>query len=73
MENDFVMLDLQSLRRLHAIEVEALKQGLINGATWEEVQELRHKIIKIEVAIDKKQRSQNVTTTPASTSSFAAN
>jgi predicted nucleic acid-binding Zn ribbon protein len=65
MNEDFSMLELDELRKLHKVETDALNTTLLNGAAWEEVQEQRHRVTLIEMEIDKKQLAQQASDSPA--------
>jgi hypothetical protein len=71
MDKDFSMLELDELRKLHNTEVEALNTTLLNGAAWEEVQEQRHRVMLIEMEIDKRQYAQVVEGSAAPTELLA--
>jgi hypothetical protein len=48
-------IDLEALKRMHESAVFKLQTALLNGATWDEVQEQRELLIELAVAIHKKQ------------------
>lgn len=60
MENELTRLSLETLKYMYAGEADRLKTSLLNGATWEEVQEYRHRVIRLEAALYQKIRSENL-------------
>jgi hypothetical protein len=60
MDNELTRLDLDTLKNMYAGEADKLKTSLLNGATWEEVQEYRHRVIRLEAALYQKIRSGNL-------------
>jgi hypothetical protein len=60
MENELTRLDLDTLKHMYAGEADKLKTSLLNGATWEEVQEYRHRVTRLEAALYHKIRSGNL-------------
>ena len=57
MENNLNNIDLEALKRMHQTAVFKLQTALLNGASWDEVQEQRELLIELAVAIHKKQPS----------------
>jgi hypothetical protein len=60
MLHELTRLDLETLKHMYAGEADKLKTSLLNGATWEEVQEYRHRVIRLEAALYQKIRSGNL-------------
>jgi hypothetical protein len=60
MENELTRLDLETLKHMYAGEADKLKTSLLNGATWEEVQEYRHRVTRLEAALYYKIRTGNL-------------
>jgi hypothetical protein len=54
-EDNLQNIDLDALKRMHESAVFKLQTALLNGATWEDVQEQRELLIELAVAIHKKQ------------------
>ncbi|GAB4092921.1 hypothetical protein [Flaviaesturariibacter terrae] len=48
---NYYHLDTDTLQRLYLHETERLKVALLEGSSWQEVQELRHRITDIEAAL----------------------
>lgn len=47
-------MELEALRALFERESNGLKTALLNGATWEEVQEQRKKVTELSIALHRK-------------------
>ena len=66
MDKNLCGLDLNILKTMYDKEAGVLKNALLNGASWDEVKELRRKVTEISIAIHKQRyRSGN----PAESSS----
>jgi hypothetical protein len=59
MENELCRLDLETLKNMYAGEADKLKQSLLGGSAWEEVQECRHRVTRLEAALYQKIRTGN--------------
>jgi hypothetical protein len=70
MDNELCRLDLDTLKYMYAGEADKLKTSLLNGAAWEEVQEYRHRVTRLEAALYQKIRSGSLN--PAETDSRPA-
>jgi hypothetical protein len=57
MDTNLNNIDLDSLKRMHESTSFRLQTALLNGASWDEVQEQRELLIELAVAIHKKQPS----------------
>jgi hypothetical protein len=60
MLNELTRLDLDTLKQMYASEADKLKTSLLNGAAWEEVQDYRHRVTRLEAALYQKIRSGNL-------------
>lgn len=60
-------LEVEALRTLYEKESAALKTALLNGSTWEEVQELRKKVTDLSIALHKKIQASAASDNPAET------
>jgi hypothetical protein len=50
----FLLLDIEELKVLHEQSVSRLTQALLDGADWQSVQDYRHEITELEIAIFKR-------------------
>ncbi|RZM20844.1 MAG: hypothetical protein EOO88_35000 [Pedobacter sp.] len=57
MENDLTSLEINTLKRMHQSASFKMQSALLNGATWEEVQDQREIVTELAIAIHKKQPS----------------
>ncbi|RYY85064.1 MAG: hypothetical protein EOO15_17940 [Chitinophagaceae bacterium] len=55
--NKLVQLELDTLKDMYANAASNLKEALLNGAEWDAVQEYRHDVTELEIALFKKLRS----------------
>lgn len=56
MLNELRFLDLDTLKQMYATETDKLKDCVLTGAQWEQVQEQRHRLIDFEIALYQKMR-----------------
>lgn len=56
MQNDIRLLDIDSLKELYVSETDKLKTYVLSGATWEQVQQQRHRLIHFETVLHQKMR-----------------
>ncbi|RYY39593.1 MAG: hypothetical protein EOO08_09820 [Chitinophagaceae bacterium] len=54
---NFLRLDLEALKVMYVDAATRLKEALLNGAEWKALQELRHDVTELEIALYKKIRS----------------
>jgi hypothetical protein len=59
MQVDLPNLDFDTLKEMYSDARYALNQDLLNGASWNEVQELRHIVTDLEAALHKRIYSSN--------------
>jgi hypothetical protein len=52
-----IQLELDTLKDMYANAAANLKEALLNGANWESLQEHRHDVTELEIALYKKIRS----------------
>jgi hypothetical protein len=58
MLSELRQLDIETLTQMYFLETDRLRQAVINGAAWEDVQQQRHRLIDVEVALYQKKRFQ---------------
>ncbi|MDB5253455.1 MAG: hypothetical protein JWP27_2624 [Flaviaesturariibacter sp.] len=58
MLSELRQLDLETLKQMFALETDKLRQSLLTGASWEDVQQQRYRLIDFEVALYQKMRYQ---------------
>ncbi len=58
MEKDFDNLDINTLKQIHFRENQLLKEALLNGHSWDEVQVLRKRITLLSIIIHKKRNEK---------------
>ncbi|MDB5195816.1 MAG: hypothetical protein JWP88_186 [Flaviaesturariibacter sp.] len=56
MLNELRLLDLDTLKLMYAAETDKLKDSVLTGAQWDQVQEQRHRLIDFEIALYHKMR-----------------
>jgi hypothetical protein len=54
MQSDLLSIDEQALRDMYIRESSELTGLLLNGALWEEVQEKRHRVTQLAIALYKR-------------------
>ncbi len=59
MDKFLLALDLETLKVLHEREASKLRAALINGASWEDLQEQRHLVTEISIVIHQKRMSSS--------------
>jgi hypothetical protein len=64
MDIDFEHIEFEVLRTLHEVTRRELLEGLLNGATWEEVAQKRYELVQMEAALYKRMEHR---LTPAET------
>ena len=68
MNNDLRQMDTDQLKQAYLLESDKLKNSLLEGARWEDIQDQRHKLIEYEIALYQRIRF----TSSASSRSFFA-
>jgi hypothetical protein len=54
MEMDYSNFNLDELTKMHKKEKRALMDALLEGATWEDVEDKKHAIIQLAIEIQKR-------------------
>ncbi|RYE01301.1 MAG: hypothetical protein EOP50_02250 [Sphingobacteriales bacterium] len=55
-----IQLELDTLKDMYASAASQLKEALLNGTAWEAIQEHRHNVTELEIALYKKIRSSDL-------------
>jgi hypothetical protein len=58
-----IQLELETLKDMYANAASNLKQALLHGAEWETLQEFRHDVTELEIALYNKLRQRNLDAT----------
>ena len=56
-QETLINLDLDTLKDMYANAASKLKTALLDGSPWDSVQEYRHDVTELEIALYKKVRS----------------